>query len=394
MISNRNYNTDTARRIPVRRISLLSPREGASYMHHSQIVHYKGKFYVTFSLGEVNEDDCRQKVMLSVSDDGVHFSRPEVIFSGEEAGNPEAVTAAAPIYLDEETGKLVFTFGYVEWDPDYIVNGHRKNNSDYGLCNGRGYLKTFDGASFSPAAEARVGYLEKLAEGRYISSGGGTTVWLADNQKGENARMVSIIGLTEGEMTTGDVQLRVAERCAELGAPYFLCETQYWYHGDGKVVLFIRPDKYNPQYAYDRFKGSAIMEKAIPLSTENYYFSAVSLDYGETWDIPRQTEFYCDISLTATGRLPDGRFYYVGNEDGHRLYRRDPLVLSLSEDGENFTDHYIIAENGQGERFRGINKGGAFAYPHVIIVGEYMYISYTIYKEEIAIARIALKDLK
>jgi hypothetical protein len=176
--------------------------------------------------------------------------------------------------------------------------------------------------------------------------------------------------------------------------PYYLCETRYWYHGNGKIVLFFRPDKYNPKYAYDRFKGSEIMEKAIPLSTENYFYSAVSYDYGETWDIPRKTDFYCDISLTATGRLPDGRFYYVGNEDGDRLYQRDPLVLSLSDDGENFDKHYILAHGGYKERFRGINKGGAFAYPNVIQVGDYLYVSFTIYKEEIAVARIALADLK
>ena len=69
------------------------------------------------------------------------------------------------------------------------------------------------------------------------------------------------------------------------------------------------------------------------------------------------------------------------------------LVLSLAEDGENFDRHYLIAHGGYQERFRGICKGGMFAYPHALIHEDYLYISYTIFKEEIAVARIALKDL-
>ena len=117
MLSNRNYSTETAQRIPFQIISLMQPKEGASYMHHSHIAFYKGKFYVTFSLGEVNEDDCRQKVMLCTSEDGEHFTEPTVIFSGAEIGDPERITSSGGIFVDEETGLLVFTFGSMALDP-------------------------------------------------------------------------------------------------------------------------------------------------------------------------------------------------------------------------------------------------------------------------------------
>lgn len=425
MISNRNYATQEAKTIPVEHISILVPKKGASYMHHSQIQFYKGKFYVTFSLGEVNEDDCRQKVMLSVSDDGQHFSEPVELFSGKELGNPDLVTAAGPIYVDEKTGDLAFTFCVYGWDPAYLVNGFRRDNNDYGKGPSCTFVKLFDGEKFTKAmkheaevciiemsaTEGNADYLnidqqafesknyklpifEKLDEGHYMVVTN-TTVWTASDQYGTDAKRVSVVGLTEEEMTHGDVTLRVAEKTAEAGIPYFLCETQYWYRGNGHVRLFFRPEKYFPQHAVSRFKDSPLMQKMIPLSKEEYHYAADSYDWGRTWTLPYKTEFSGDVSLTSLGKLPDnGPYYYVGNEDASRLYHRDPLVLSLSDDGENFDRHYIIAHGGYHERFKGICKGGMFAYPHTLIHDGYMYISYTIFKEEIAIARIALADLK
>lgn len=394
MVSNKNYSTETAKRIPIEHVSILSPREGASYMHHSCIIFYKGKFYVTFSLGEIHEDDCRQKVMMAVSEDGVHFSEPVEIFSGKELGDPDLVTAGAPSHVDEKTGKLIFAFGAYAWDPAYLVNGHRRDNNDYGKLPGKTYIKEFDGESFSPAKPSVVGVLSKIADGHYLSVNN-ISVVVASDQYGTDAKHVNVLGLTEEELSTGDVVQTIAERSAQIGAPYYLCETQYWDRGNGKLRLFFRPEKYFPEFACERFKGSEIMQKAIPLSKEEYHYAADSEDWGHTWTLPYKTDFKGDVSLMALGRLPDnGPYYYVGNEDASRLYHRDPLVLSLSDDGENFDRHYIIAHGGHQERFRGICKGGMFAYPHVLIHEGYMYVSYTIFKEEIAVARIALADLK
>ena len=160
MITNQNFSTQTAKKIPVQHISIMAPQKCASYMHHSQIQFYKGKFYVTFSLGEVNEDDCRQKVMLSVSDDGQRFSEPIELFSGKELGNPDLVTAAGPMYIDEKTGDLAFTFCVYGWDPAYLENGFRRDNNDYGKGPSCTFVKLFDGETFSKpmkhTAEVRI----------------------------------------------------------------------------------------------------------------------------------------------------------------------------------------------------------------------------------------------
>ena len=66
-----------------------------------------------------------------------------------------------------------------------------------------------------------------------------------------------------------------------------------------------------------------------------------SRDNGATWSTPVETDFSDTNAKFHFGRLPDGRFYYVGNPVGGG---RTPLVLSLSRDGVRFDQHFILGD--------------------------------------------------
>ena len=123
----------------------------------------------------------------------------------------------------------------------------------------------------------------------------------------------------------------------------------------------------------------------------DYLWCSESYDDGVTWTEPYPTNFTDCWSKFQFGRLPDGRFFYLGNpvpDSG-----RNPLVLSLSENGTDFSDWYLLQTEGYRQQFPGLYKSGVYGYPHGIIEGDYMYVIYSKHKEAIDVMRIALSDL-
>jgi hypothetical protein len=89
--------------------------------------------------------------------------------------------------------------------------------------------------------------------------------------------------------------------------------------------------------------------------------------------------------------LPDGRFYYVGNPvGGGRL----PLALSLSKDGVNFDQHFILGETRYEKRRPGAAKGGEYGYPHTLIHEGRIYCIVSRQKEAVEVLRVALDELR
>jgi len=116
-----------------------------------------------------------------------------------------------------------------------------------------------------------------------------------------------------------------------------------------------------------------------------------SQDDGEHWSDPFPTGMTDDGSKFDAGRLPDGRYYYVGNTvfGGGR----NPLVLCLSKDGENFDTHFIVSDEPYTQKFVGFGKGGLYGYPHTVIWKDRLWVIYSKRKETVEVASIRLEDL-
>ena len=114
-----------------------------------------------------------------------------------------------------------------------------------------------------------------------------------------------------------------------------------------------------------------------------------SEDDGTTWCPAVETRYTDCNAKFHLGRLPDGRFYNVGNPlPGNRW----PLIMSLSEDGVNFGRHLILGE-GHWPMAAGAHKPGEYGYPHTVVHEGHVYVLVSRQKQAIEVLRVAVEYL-
>jgi hypothetical protein len=159
---------------------------------------------------------------------------------------------------------------------------------------------------------------------------------------------------------------------ARMGWPAGLCEGSFYQTDDGVLHMLLRAT--GPGYA-------------------GKLWVAESRDDGATWSSPAETDFTDNNTKFHFGRLPDGRFYYVGCPDPEPRGARNPLVLSLSGDGACFDRHFVLADEEYVQRRPGLHKGGLYGYPHTMIHDGCLYAIVSLRKEAVAALRVAISSL-
>ena len=109
-----------------------------------------------------------------------------------------------------------------------------------------------------------------------------------------------------------------------------------------------------------------------------FLFRSFSTDDGRTWSLPTQTNFPDATSKLNGLQLTDGRFVLVSNANPRK---RDPLVLSLSDDGIVFN------------RMGYLTGGHRVDYPHVIEHDGFLLVAYASQKQTVEVLKISLSDL-
>ena len=109
-----------------------------------------------------------------------------------------------------------------------------------------------------------------------------------------------------------------------------------------------------------------------------YLYRSFSSDDGRNWSTPVRTNFPDATSKLNGLRLSDGRYVLVSNP---RPRKRDPLTLSISDDGMVFhTMGYLI-----GERW--------VDYPHVIEHDGHLLIAFSGGKQTVELLKVRVADL-
>lgn len=109
-----------------------------------------------------------------------------------------------------------------------------------------------------------------------------------------------------------------------------------------------------------------------------FLFRSFSSDQGRTWSKPVRTNFPDATSKVCGLRLADGRYVLVSNPNPKK---RDPLALSISEDGLVFTKMIHLV------------GGRHVDYPHVIEHGDNLYIAFAGGKQTVEVLKVKLADL-
>jgi hypothetical protein len=329
-----------------------------TYAHHPHITFFKDRFFVIFSNGHKNEDRSGQRVMLSTSSDFKTWTEPTPIAEPARGpdGQPGVFTAAG---FHEYRGTLVVYMGQSEESKANTVLS---------------YITTRDGKNWSSVKDLNVKMIPNhgphpTSTGRLIIPSNISFAYTDDPAGLSGWKTTGIYPKTITDFADNPDTFKEVGRAMGWGA--LVCEGAF-YETDDKVLHM----------------GLRAVQGKKP---ETMWITE-SKDNGVTWSPPAELPLFRNSSAKFHfGRLPDKSYYYVGSPNG-----RNPLVLSLSRDGINFNQHFLLLKNDTEKKATGEGRSGnvAWAYPHTLVHKGYLYSVVSANKKAVVVTRVALAELK
>lgn len=368
--ANPGYSKTTATRLPIERAWLYQPSSQWTFSHHPSLTHFNGRYIAIWSNGRQDEDAPGQRVLLATSRDFRSWSEPIPLFDTQPGCHSDMVLTAAGFH--QHGGRLTAYAGRYEYARDALVDGRR-------YPDGRGHLGTTLISSTTANGERWETYCDlglsivpnhgpqATASGRLIISGNVAFPY-SDELDGFSGWRMTGIYPPEAAARLVDDSESLYQLRSRFAWPAAFCEGSFYQTDDGVLRMMLRSD----------------LGRLWVSESEND---------GATWSAPRETDFSDNASKFHFGRLPDGRFYYVGCPDPEPRWTRSPLVLSLSEDGLRFDRHFILADSPCPQHAAGMHKIGDYGYPHTLIHDGHLHVIISRHKESVEVLRVPLGTL-
>lgn len=345
-----------------------------SYSHHAQLACLDGRLFATYSSGRRDEDQLGQRMMLAVSDDlGASWSAPRPLLDSQPGRFGQGVVTSEGVHVHR--GRLVAYAGFYDRTYHgmlmyYAAGGRIEHGEHPFIDDAHTRILVSDDAGATWTQRGRIpAFVPNLGptatrSGRLILPGNVTFPFTDDPAGVDGWRRAGLPRLPPDAV---DAPGAFQRACRARGDAGHYCEGSFFQRDDGTLCMMLRTGG--------------------PLAV------AFSADDGETWSEPHPTDYADAGSRFQFGRLADGRFFGLSNPQPGSV--RTPLVLTLSDDGVRFDRHFIVgdAENHL-PRTHGVHKYGRYGYPHLIVVDGVCIVIYSINKEDIAVTRFALADLR
>ena len=347
-----------ANRPKVESAFLYRPEREWTYSHHPSLAFFKGRFYAIWSNSRKDEDSPGQRVLMATSSDFCQWTTPRpLVDTVTDTNGVERVLTAAGFHQHGDT--LVAYFG------------------NYGPHKETTHLQavtTTDGANWSAVRNIGIPVNpnqgpQRTDSGRLIIAGNISFPWSDDPSGLEGWHMTGIYPVSMAA-TIKDDPASFGKVAKQQRWPASLCEGSFYQTDDHVLHMLLRNVGHPPGYRL---------------------WLTESRDDGATWSAPVETAFSDTNAKFQFGRLPDGRFYYVGNPVGSG---RTPLVLSLSCDGVRFDQHFILGDEHYERRKPGRAKSGEYGYPHSLVHNGWLHVIISRQKEAVQVLRVALSDLR
>ena len=116
--------------------------------------------------------------------------------------------------------------------------------------------------------------------------------------------------------------------------------------------------------------------------------AAVSRNRGQHWSKAVETDFPDSRSKQCAGNLPDGTPFLIGNPGPGK--DRLQLIIAIASNGKTFDKAWTLRNNPPELRFEGKAKTLGYNYPKAFVSKDFLYVAYSVNKEEIAVTRLPL----
>lgn len=330
-------------RIPSEHAVVSDVREADGVNQHNYLVHFAGKYWAMWSDGPGVEDRVGQRVKYSTSADGLDWTSPKFLTpvpqdSGPDSPHYNTRTSEGFRYISRgfwvREGELLALASLDEADgffgPSLELRAFR-HNAERGEWDDLGVV--FDNAinNFPP---------KKIGTGEWMMS-----------RRTFDRHVHFLVG---GTKAFNDWESYPA---VFYGDPKLKAEEPYWWTlPDGNLLALYRDNQ-----------------------RSGYLFRSFSTDNGQTWHPPVKTNFPDATSKFNGLQLSDGRYVLVSNANPKK---RDPLVLSISEDGMVF------------DRMGYLTGGRWIDYPHVIEHDGHLLVAFAGSKKQTCeVLKIRIEDL-
>ena len=317
---------------------------GYKFCHHPQLVVFQDRCYAMWSNGIRDEDTPGQRILVCSSSDGQRWTEPRVL-TDHDAGKGICVAAGFRVYRQQLIAYYTVTGG-TNFHPDTALYARLSN----------------DGREWGPARRITKGFFInpplQLSNGHLVI--GGEHV----GEQRSTARM-RILVTEAADGLSGWQEAKITVK-------------------DLKVIGYAEPNMYQRQ------DGTLVM----PLRNySGFFYVATSSNQGRSWSTPVKTNFPDSTARFALGKLPDKTIYLINNP-GPKQFDRHLLAISTSTDGKEFKRSWIVRNKPTKMRYPGKSKLDGWQYPHAIVWKSFLYVAYSINKEDVAVTRIPLKYLQ
>lgn len=330
-------------RVPAKHVVIndVSAKKGVN--QHNYLVHHDGRFWAMWSDGPGIEDRVGQRVKFATSTDGLQWSASQYLTPIPPNSGPDS-----PHYgTRTDKGMRWISRGFWKRDGELLA------------------LASLDEAAgfFGPSLELHAFRLQ--SDGSWQDAGFvfddtinnfppmklRTGDWMM-SRRPHDYKTSGVHFLVGGVKSLSDWQsYPVLGSAAELKAE----EPDWWILPDNTLAAVFRDNR-----------------------RSGFLYRAISTDDGRTWSTPVKTNFPDATSKISGMRLRDGRYVLVSNPNPKK---RDPLTLSISDDGLVFTKMlYLVG-------------GRHIDYPHVIEHGDSLYIAFAGGKQSVELLKVKLSDV-
>ncbi len=366
-----NFRYDFLENVKATTLLTATPKTG-TWNHHPYVTYFKGVLFANWDTHARDENASGQHgVFRRSTDDGKTWSPVEILFPPLSANLP----AAEP----SQSTRFQTSYGFV------VVE-----DSLYAVTDVAEWQRP-DAKKIKPRIKIGLMCREVTPDGAL-----GNIFWLSDDPP------ASVPGF--GAYPAGDQRL-VAKIEGYFGHPANAPQLEFGggahpdsddEHGMGEPVPAwqLADGTWVKMYRDGGSKHARTLREEEASKARRNYVS-FSFDNGQSWTMPTRTNFPDACARTNSGRLPDGQVYVINNALPMSTKKggRSLLAISLSRDGLTFDRMAVIRFVAPQPRYEGRSKSIGYAYPHSTVVGEHLWVIYSVNKEDIEIARIPLSNL-